>query len=155
MTAWEKDESTVELFSILGADLNGSWNTFWILIVVLFATVFELDGFHKFSGDIIVKGVLRIVTWLQHKVFPEFLWRVVLLDMLVLLESSSQNRRKDVDHTVIGTLSSSGVTFSWISDNTKSGLVTCDLDFLNVLVISSVQNFINILRNEVDNCIDG
>lgn len=155
MAAWEKDETTVELFAIIGADLDGCWNAFWILIIVLFATVFELDGLHEFSRDVVVKGVLGIVTWLKHEIFPEFLWGIVLLDMLVLLEGSSQNRREDVDHAVIGALSSSGVTFSWISDNTKSGLVTCDLDFLNVLVISSVQNLINIVRNEIDNCVDG
>ena len=91
MTSWEKDESTVILIAIIGANLNGSWNTFWILIIVLFTAMFELDGFHKFSRDLIVKRVLGIVTWLQHKVFPEFLWSWVLLDVVVLLESSSQN----------------------------------------------------------------
>jgi len=55
---------------------------------------------------------------------------------------------------VISTLTSHWLHFSWITDDAVSGFISSDLDFLNVFVISTIENIIDILRDDVENALN-
>ena len=89
VTSWELDEAGVEHITFGCLDADTRWNSSWVEIIILFATVVELNFCHELTSDIVVKCSDTVVARLKHQILPEILGRVLSSDVVVLLDSLS------------------------------------------------------------------
>lgn len=56
---------------------------------------------------------------------------------------------------MVGTLPRGGSSLGWVADNSECRLVTGDLNAFDVVSVALVQNGVEVLRDHVDQAVDG
>lgn len=134
----EHNKLGIEDFSGLESDLDGSGDTFGILGVIFFTTVFENHEIHEFLGDRIVDSLLSIVLRKEDELFPDLVERSKSRERVneaLVLDGLTKHGRNDVDHRVISRLSGLAFALGGVTNNTESRFVSDDLDFANAIEI--------------------
>lgn len=141
----EHNKLGIEDFSGLESDLDGSGDTFRVLGVVFFTTVFENHEVHEFLGDRIVDSLLSIVLRKEDELLPDLVERSKSRERVneaLVLDGLTKHGRNDVDHRVISRLSGLTLSLGGVTNDTESRFISNNLDLRNAIEFVVLQELV-------------